>query len=179
MSHHETDDFDRLAGQPDEPIAATRELLAATGGHPEDASMEFGPLSITDVSPPRHTVKVERSPLPWIVVVIMAVLVVVLVFAFVMPTQGELRKVKEELDEVRQAQQGMREQNEKLERERDDLLDKNQSLLAEGEERQRQMEASKVEAATLDAQHRLETAAKDQPPPKATKPKRRKKGRKR
>jgi uncharacterized protein HemX len=152
MGKSTEDDFDRLADEPEDPIAGTQELLFAAEEEEEeeDASLDLGEMDLPDLS--HAEAAPERSGAgPWLLVVVLVVALGLIVFGFLMPAQSSLVAAQEELEKVRAESAELRDQVSRVTAERDELLEARNALEAEAEERAGEMEKMARDSETREA----------------------------
>ncbi len=157
--YNDTNDFDRLAGQPEDPVAGTRELVAATSPDNPGGSMVFGDMTFSEIKrvpssgPP-------PSPVPWVFAIMAAIIAGVLFFAFVLPSGSRLEEVKSELEAAKKEVQTLQERVQSLEGERTTAEQARAAATTEAERLATELEALKRGDEAADANGKRKAATK-------------------
>jgi hypothetical protein len=152
------DDFDRLAGEPEDPIAGTREILSSAQDVRGDTSLVLGDMSLTDLSqveqPPPET-----NPMPWIVAGVLGAILLLLIFAFLLPAQSSVREAQDELESARAELTDLRAEVTRLTADRDEAIEARVALEAESEARAGELEQMARDSEASDAEKRKSAPA--------------------
>ncbi|MEE8410539.1 MAG: hypothetical protein V3T05_13115 [Myxococcota bacterium] len=142
------DDFERrLAGQPLEPTADTRELeIAAREGERTNASLTLGELSVVDGATVNQPRAGSAGLVPWVLVGVLCLLLLVIVFAFLNPARDRADEASVKIEGAHAAMAELRQRIDELEQARAELQAANTALTTESERT----------AGALDAMHRSE-----------------------